>query len=346
MSEPETGAPDAGAATADDAALIAAVQEAQDASNDNGTNSDPPPEHTKPDTPSSKKEKKAPKAEPPANDNADEEIPPLAEVLERRVEKQRHREELQSLRQEAERARYEVQQQLAEAKQAREEAARELQRIQALKADPIRAIKELGWDTQDLVNRVVQEGTPEWQMLSKHEQAAQRLEQKIAEMEAWKAEQQQYREQQLAYQRQLQQQQVYDTFTNIARESTPELWSYAEKAVKNPEVRLLGYTDPAKLLCALGDNVANEYKARTGQVASLADIAQYLAYQAKSGGLGQATQSKANGATQSRANGSRTLSAQAASERRSAPKPYHELDEREQDEALKEAVLEAMRDAG
>jgi hypothetical protein len=316
-----------GAVTADDAALIAAMQEAQ---GEGTSNDDPPPEPTKPDAPSSKHQKKAPKAEEPAEEGEDA-IPSLAEVLEKRVERHKQREEIQSLKAETEKMRSELQVQLSEAKREREAAARELQRIHALKADPIRAIKELGWDTQDLVNRVVQDGTPEFQQLSRQEQAAQKLQEQIEELRSWKVEQQKLIDDYAKKQAAATKAQVYEQFMGVVKEQAPTLSEYYDR----------------EYIVFRGDQVADEYRQKTGKDASLAEIAQYLEYEAQKRFKKAATGKEAASATGKRANGSRTLSAQAASERRSAPKAYHELpSEAEKDKALEEAVIEAMRDAG
>lgn len=87
-----------------------------------------------------------------------------------------------------------------------------------------------------------------------------------------------------------------------------------------------------------------------------ADIAQYLEAEAKKRltavGVAPAQQSRAapgtpaGNAPKSQANGSRTITAAAGSERRAAPRPFHELSEKEQNEDLLRVAREAFRQHG
>lgn len=268
-------------------------------------------------------EKKAKKAEAPKEE---EELPRLASVLRAREKAQGEREEAGKIKSEAEAMRREVQEMHAQAKQDRADAAKELARYQGLKSDPMRAIKEIGWAPDDLVNHVVKAGTPEHQMFLKQQAQMEAQQTALDELKAFREEHKQLVEQQKEQQFRQDRQAVVGKFIVQVKDECPTLYA----------------TYPEELIVMWGDKVADDYRAKTGQSASLSDIAQYLEHEVKTR-LGKSATSPKAGATPQRANGPRTLSNAAASERRSAPKALHDLSPSEERDALKAAAEEAMQ---
>lgn len=311
VATPETpaAAPADGAPVAD-AALIAAAEAA--------TEQAPAAPDTKPEGEKAKTNGK------PAPAPAEEDIPRLARAMREREQRQAARDEGERAKAELATMRQELQQSLAEAKQAREEAARELARLQDLKRDPIRGIKELGWEPKDLVNRVVTHDTPEGQRLAAYEQRLEQIQAENAELKAWREQQVREHQQRQQWYQQTQRQDVEQKFIATVKEQCPTLSALPEHVV-----------------VAWGDRVADEYREKTGQVASLTDIAQYLEHEAKTR-LGRATQPAGAKPPSTKAK-PRTLTNAEGSERRSAPKPVREMTPTEEHAFLVAAANEALR---
>jgi hypothetical protein len=214
------------------------------------------------------------------------------------------------------------------------EVQQERARLHKLKASPLEAIKELGWNTDDLVRNVINEGDPQWQQLTQQQKLIEAQKAELQEIRSYidqyKTNYQQEQEQRRQLIDQTTKQAVYDKFLgNIATEE------------KCPALRSLYEPDE---IVAKGDAIADSYRARTGKVASLEEIAEYLEHQASEKLASIRDKSRGQGnATKSKANGPRTLSAASASERRSSPRPVRDMDPTEEREALMAAAAEAMR---
>jgi hypothetical protein len=96
-------------------------------------------------------------------------------------------------------------------------------------------------------------------------------------------------------------------------------------------------------IIARGDQIADEYRKRTGQVASLSEIAEYLELKAAERVAEMRQKLGARTNTTNRVNGPRTLSASQASERRASPKPIREMSQEEERDALIAAYKDATR---
>lgn len=264
-------------------------------------------------------------------------LPKLAATLRAREQAQKLREEGKAERDamlaDAMRQREEVARMRYEAEAIRKEAEAERARLMRLRTAPLDAIKELGWDTEQLVTEVAREGTPEWQMIKRLRGEKEKQDQELAEVRAFMAEQRQMQNQAVAYHQQQYRAQVEREFLSKVSEDSALRALYEESEI-----------------VARGDRVYAEYKAKTGQEASLDEIREYLEDQAQSRLAklrGQARGASGKPAAQAKAgNGQRTLSASASSERRAAPKPFSELKTpAEQRKALEEAASEAARTA-
>ena len=213
-------------------------------------------------------------------------------------------------------ARKEAQRQGEEAAQRREWAAKqaedryraEFAKLEKLRTDPLTAIKELGWEPNDLVDSVVKSGTPEWKRMMA--ERAEREEMRLR-VERSEARLQQYEE----------------SMRQRDMQSQVSAKQAAEQRFMTESVS------------------ADFYQASGGkQVAKPEEIAEYLEYELRDSSSGIATRPAApKRPPMQRPNGSRTLSAASASERRASPKPFDDLNPREERAALIEAAEAAMR---
>jgi hypothetical protein len=231
------------------------------------------------------------------------------------------REQVRSAKLEAERMRAEAERARQEALQLQEQAKLERQRWEALKKDPINAFREIGLEPDEFVDRVIKEGTPEWKALTAQERQFEALKKELDDLKNFKAQQEQERkrwEQQAMEQRQ---QQAYSQFLTVASEE------------KCPTLRAL-YTD--KEILRWGDEIADQYRAKTGQVAPFEEIAQYM--EDISSERLQKVSAKPKAASKAR-----TLTGRDTSERRAAPKPSHELSPTEERRMLLEEAEAVKR---
>lgn len=223
----------------------------------------------------------------------------------------------------------------------RQQLAQEKQRMAMLRNDPIRAIKENGWDPENFILNIASDGTPEGQAMRAQREMANQLK----EIRDWKEEQLRQREQQEAQFRQRQEQErrqgVEREFVGLVlnEEKHPHLSSY----YKDNDHGLEG-------LITEGDSVAFRYRQKTGKEATLGDIVEYLEermanwYKSRSGPQAKSTVTKGR-PTQGSATG-RTLSPEDSSERRSLGTPLKDLDGDERLAAAREAVGAALRASG
>ncbi len=232
----------------------------------------------------------------------------------------------------------------AEIAAMKEETARELAaakaqnaRISALAKEPLKAIKELGWDTKQLVDEVAREGSAEWQALKRQEAKLEALAAENGELKAWResqaAREAKYDQERAAYSKR----ETEKQFLGLIPEGSAARTLYDESEI-----------------LAKAHSAADEYFQKSnGKVASLEDLRDYLEEQAskrlagireQQPGTSAAQQAaKKASATQPKANGPRALSAASASERRTSPKPRADWDESDLYAEMKAAADAAMK---
>lgn len=286
-----------------------------------------------------------PDGEPKAKSQADDEAEESRSLKAALANRKQIASQKAAIAQEQARAMAEIRQAQQEIAAQRAEVARERQRIQMLRSDPVRAIRENGWDPEEFIVGIAQEGTPEGQARRQQRE----LQAQLAEMNAWRKEQAEsaQRAQEEAQTRQQAQyrQQVEQTFLKVALDDDkhPHLSSY--------------YKGHEHGLIAEADVIAEQYRHLTGKEATFEDIAEYLeerqakwykSFSARSGAQQsqQAPASVSQGRpTQGNATG-RTLTPQASSERRSLGAALKDLDGDERLAAAREAVASAIHASG
>lgn len=202
---------------------------------------------------------------------------------------------------------------------------------------PTAAIRELGFTTDELVDGVTREGTPEWkamralqQELATTKAEAGTAKKVAADFEAYKAEQEK-----AVYASRVAQ--VRDQF--LTAHASPEKAPYLHKRYDADEI------------FEKSDALARKWQA-AGVPFDHADVAQYLEAESRKRLTGVASVppqqvSGMSGAQKVRAAiGSRTLSSANGSERRASPKPIEEMAPDEERAALIEAAAEARRANG
>jgi hypothetical protein len=239
---------------------------------------------------------------------------------------------------------------IAQAKAEAQAIAR--QQLEHLRSKPLEAIKQIGWNTQDLVDQVTREGDPQWQAMqalrAQQEQFGNQV--KTAEERAAAAEA--AAKQYTAQVEEAQRVAAEHEFMGLATaDRAPSFRKAAETFVQSAKAMGLNVT-PEQVMIQRAHEAARTIR-QAGGVATPAAVVQYLEYvttqQTGGGAVGQvADTSQQAAATQNsrptgRANGTRTLSAAGASERRGSPKPIHEMTPAEERQALADVALEAMR---
>ncbi len=248
---------------------------------------------------------------------------------------------------EVEKVRNEARQLYQQLQRERQEMAVERQRMELLRKDPIRAIKENGWDPEEFILDIANDGTPEGQAKRRERELYERLER----AESWQKQQEeakismtaQIKEQEKAqFRRSVEQQ-----FLNAAAERKQD------GTHKNNHLVSMYKEDPAALIVQ-ADLVAERYRNATGQEASFGEIAEYLEERAvkwyKSMSSGSAPQDGVP-VTQGRpaqgsATGKRSLSPNGSSERRSLGATIKDLDGDERRAAAMDAVRAALHASG
>lgn len=223
----------------------------------------------------------------------------------------KQREKANDAREEARKAAEEAKAAVAEAKEARETAAamkKEAEAfLQTLRRDPIAAIRAAGWDPDELVLNLRDSGTPG--ASAQREQLA--LKQELAELrDALK--------QREAREREAEERRGQETARARAHEAEQGFLKVALDAEKFPALSHV-YGKRPHLLVAEATRVAETYHARTGQYATWNEIAEYLDSDHSDLKLPTQPNGQRDASPAERAPGSRTLTAEAASERRSAP---------------------------
>lgn len=296
-------------------ALIAAVDglEPEAPANDDGA---PPPEP------------KAAKKDEPAVDEA---MNKVGAVLRAREQAQKEREEAQALKtkiiEEAQATKAQI---LAEAKA---EAAKFIEEQRAtfqakFREKPLQAINEFGIDRARLVDEVTREGSPEWQAQKRQEAALEEARKETAELKAWRekqeAEAKANEERRIQYGRA----QTEKAFVALVPEGSALRALYDESEI-----------------VAKGHALADAYNKKTGEVATLEELRDYMEEQAakKLATIRGEQPGTSVSAGKPKANGPRVSSAASASERRTSPKPIRDMSPDEEYEALKAAAADAMR---
>jgi hypothetical protein len=215
-----------------------------------------------------------------------------------------------------------------------------------LRKDPIKAIKENGWEAEDFILGIAQEGTPEGQARRQQRE----MQEQLAEIREWKAQQAEAaRKQEEVFQEQKNRayrQKVEQTFlaTAFNEEKHPHVASF--------------YKGHEQGLIAEADVIAEQYRHLTGKEASFDDIAEYLEERAQKWYKSMSSGSSASSSgqqvlapvtkgrpTQGSVTG-RTLSPEGSSERRTLGATLKDLDGDERLAAAREAVAAAMHASG
>jgi hypothetical protein len=286
-------------------------------------------------------EKPAPK---PKAKEEDEDASALKKALQERKEVARLKAEAAA---EVEKARQEAREFYQRLQREKAALDAEKQRLEMLRKDPIRAIKENGWDPEEFILDIANDGTPEGQQ----RRAARELQAQVAELAAWKREQAEAAQKQAVQAKEREKAQfrlnVEKQFLAAAAERTPE------GTHKHSHIVSMYKDDPAALIVQ-ADLVAERYRAATGQEATFQEIAEYLEERAakwyKSMSSGSAPQVGApvtqGKPTPGSATGKRSLSPNGSSERRSLGVNLQDLDGDERRAAAMDAVRAALHASG
>ncbi len=230
--------------------------------------------------------------------------------------------------------------------QERAELQREKSRLEMLKKDPLKAIRENGWDPEEFILDIASDGTPE----GKARRQQREYEAKIAELEGWRKEQQ---EASVRQQEEAEKYQKAQFRNNVEQEFLRTAGSRKEDGNhRNPHLVAMYKDDPASLV-SQADHVAERYRAATGRDATFGEIAEYLEERAakwyKSISNGSAPQDGApvtkGKPTPGSATGKRSLSPSGSSERRSLGTALKDLDGDERLAAARDAVRVAIHEA-
>lgn len=269
------------------------------------------------------------------------EEPKIAAVLRAREKAFQERQEAESYAEQRKRqADEEANKILAEAKKrAEEEWANEIAaKRRRFEESPTEAIRSLGKNPDDIVNAVVREGTPEWQEFRRIQQELDAAKAKAGDVDKVKEELAAFRKAQEDEKWQATVHQIRTQFLteHASAEKVPSLYQEAKTAAALLE------TTPEDIVFDRANRLAQQWQKsglKLGVDFDRNDVAAYLEHQSKQrlGAAGTAPQqvSGASGnAPKVKANGSRTLSAATGSERRTSPKPLHEMTADEEREAL------------
>ncbi len=224
------------------------------------------------------------------------------------------------------------------------EVNRQLANLRNLRSDPARVVREAGFDPEQFILDLAQEGTPE----GAHKRQMAELNAKIAEMQSWKAQQaKQAEEEQYRYHMQQAQ--------NQRNTAVNQFLKLANEEDKYPHVHHM-YKGREKLLVAAGDIISEEYRNLSGgKEGSFEQIMEYLEDELADSAKGlyskrYATQSQGGstqGAVKAKPTGSgnagKSLNPEASGERRALKqKALTDLDGDERREAAKQAVKIAL----
>ena len=248
---------------------------------------------------------------------------------------------------ELERSRQEVREFHAQLQREKAAVAAERERLAMFRKDPVRAIRENGWDKpEDFILDIATEGTPEGQarrmqrdLITRLEAAENWQKQELANRQRYAAEQESRSKAQF---RQSVEQQFLKTSLESKTPDGEDKHPHLASFYKGHEVGLI----------AEADVVAEQYRNVTGKEASFEEIAEYLEERAakwykQMSGRTQAVPPVTQGRpTQGSATGKKSLSPAGSSERRSLGTSIKDLDGDERLEAARTAVAAAIHASG
>lgn len=272
----------------------------------------------------------------------DPEASALRKALSERKETAKYKAEANA---ELERMRAEVRQVHQQVLRDKQEVATERAKLAQLRSDPIRAIRENGWDPEQFIMDIAQDGTPE----GKAARANRELQQSIKELHEWKAAQAEERQQQA---RQLQQNKQKEFRQQVERQFLDTTFNTKNEAGEEQHPHLAGlYKGHEVGLLAEADVVAEQYRNMTGKEATFSEIAEYLEERAAKwyksmSGRTQAVPPVTQGKPTQGSSGKKSLSPAGSSERRSLGKSFADLDGEERREAAMTAVRSAIHASG
>ncbi len=149
--------------------------------------------------------------------------------------------------------------------QAQAEIRRQHEAFQALRKDPARAIREIGYDPEQFILDLAQEGTPEGAARRKQ----QEIDNQLAEIKSWRQQQARQAEE---YQQHAQQEQTRQFREHAVKSFT----TLAFNEEKYPHVANF-YKGNERSLVAIGDATAADYRQLSGgKEGSYEDILDYL----------------------------------------------------------------------
>lgn len=278
-----------------------------------------------------------PKVEPPA-DGVDPDEPPIAAKLRAREKAFAERQEAESYaaRKRAE-AESEAQRIVAEAKAKAEMEHRAWleEQTRRFRESPTEQLRAYAKDPQEIVDAVMREGTPEARALREMQKELAEAKSKAGVAEQVKSEFEAWKKQQADEKQQAQVAQIRDQF--LTQYATKEAAPYLHARYDAEEIFQKAHALAVQWRKA--DVAFDDH-----------EIVAYLEHQSKKRFTGLTPQQVGGAAAeaagkrpQSQANGSRTLSAATGSERRTTPRPLHEMTEAEQRQALIDEVAAARR---
>lgn len=230
------------------------------------------------------------------------------------------------------------------------EIAKREEKMAMFRKDPVRAIRENGWDNpEEFILDIARDGTPEGQQARAHRELLDRLDR----AEQWQKQELESRRQQA------EQQEEHAKRAN--RESIER--NFLTEASKHECLVGMYKGHEVELICQ-ADIVAEKYRNATGKEATFGEIAEYLAerhekwYTSRSSkndasaSIAQDSQQRvaadigAGRPTQGSATGKKRPTSAASSERRSLGTNFADLDGDERLEAAKTAVRAAIHASG
>jgi hypothetical protein len=267
------------------------------------------------------------KTEPPAEEPVDPDTANVKQVLKQR---EKLAQQKQKAQQEYQQHQMRMQQEYAEIQRMRAETENQRKQLEELRKNPVKAIRDMGWDPEDLIVSLANEGTAEGKMAALIRQQQHQLE----EINNWKRQQAEQAEQTKAQQQQQQMSQYRNYIENkfIGHVGNEETFPHINAFYKGREASLI----------AEGDMVAAQYRELTGKEASLEDIAEYIEEtlaERSNAWYERNKSSKVNAPSvagkPARGSSGKTLTNTAASSRHSAGKDLRDLDGEDRLEAAK-----------
>jgi len=274
------------------------------------------------------------KENPEDSENIDPDTANVKQVLKARqkiaAQKQKQQQEYQQQQQELQRQYYQIQQMAAKVE-------RDRQLVEQLKKDPVRAVREAGWDPEEFIMSLAKEGTEEGKMARLLREQNQRLD----EMNRWK-------EEQARAAQEAQERAQYQQMVQYRQQMERQFLGHVASEENFPHINTF-YNGREHSLIAEADMVAAQYRELTGKEASLEDIAEYIeeVLAERAGKWYDKTKSSkvnapSNAGKPARGATGKTLTNSDASDRRSVGKDISELDGDERLEAARTAVRAAL----